>query len=259
MPSYNLQLISKYNFNSNIVILYFSTTDSTEIQFQAGQFLSLEVLPKTYRSYSIFSLGATVPDYFAVGINSHSKVGQTIIGLMVNTKPGGVGSQYADRAEVGENIRVVGPAGKFNLVESSNSKNFVATSTGLAPFVPMIERIRASSDELIKVYFGVKDLEDNFATAILSQFDNLELNICSEDEFDEEQTMKIQQHKHSKTFSQKVLKGYVTSYIIEDLKESGTKANNDFYLCGNPIMIESVKAELAKLGGENNTFEEKYS
>ncbi len=259
MPLFDIQLVHKYQFNQDIVILYY--TCSSELKYTAGQYISLEVLPKTFRSYSIFELGTIINDPFELDLNKNKKPTDYIIGLMINTRPGGIGSQYAQNCKVGDTVKALGPSGKFNLVKSQNSRVFVATSTGLAPFIPMINNIRKDSNEKIFVYFGVKSIEDNFAYSLLNSIPNLELNVCVELDpttKDSKDNSKLDCNLNN-NFKQKVQQGFVTGYLDSKLKTHEFEPNlTDFYLCGNPMMIEAVKEILTKQGA-NNIYEEKYS
>ena len=60
--------------------------------------------------------------------------------LLVSTRTGGDGSLYADAVEPGEATEIEGPFGGYRLERNAHRKVFVATGTGLAPFLPMFER-----------------------------------------------------------------------------------------------------------------------
>jgi all-trans-retinol 13,14-reductase len=240
MPVLNLTLTSKTKFNNNIYFLEL-TTDQ-QFEFSAGQLISLEVgaepkddgkIRKIYRSYSISGMT----------INTDK---QSVISIMVNTRPGGVGSQFVANSQVGDSMRAVGPTGSFRLVENNHQKVFVATSTGLAPFIAMIEEYKKSNSDKVYVYFGVKSLEDNFATEILSRFDNLNIEICVDSPFDHNS---IDVQTIPKNNIQNIHQGFVTNLILDRINDGiFTKTPTDFYLCGNPMMISNVETMLVSKG-----------
>ncbi len=92
-----------------------------------GQYVMLRVAPFEWRNYSI----ARAEDKRFV--------------LLVSTRTGGDGSIYARSVQLGAETEVELPFGTFQLQPNSHRRAFVATGTGLAPFLPMFAALAASN------------------------------------------------------------------------------------------------------------------
>ena len=89
-----------------------------------GQFARFRVAEHEWRDYSIAAADGRE------------------LTLLVSTRTGGCGSQFAERVAVGQETLMELPLGEFRLVGSSRRRVFVATGTGLAPLLPMMAELR---------------------------------------------------------------------------------------------------------------------
>ena len=96
-----------------------------EVVFEPGQFISIKVGETRINSYSIAG-----------------KVNVRQLGLIVDIKPGGEGSQFFANLKVGDEILFLGPLGKFVLRPDDGSEHliFLGTGSGIAPLKAMIEK-----------------------------------------------------------------------------------------------------------------------
>ena len=244
MSKITITLIHKTNLLPDITCLIFQTSDN--FNFEPGQFLAIEVAPKVYRSYSLFYCSSIKPSYYKTDLED-LQTGK-YIGLMINTKPDGVGSHWAKNIKLQQQFAAIGCNGSFIIKQSSNYKVFVATSTGIAPFVPMIEQLlKQNPTQDIKVFFGSlsrsEDFSNYFVDALLSKYPNFKIYKCY-DNLDVEQ----QDANHKL--------GRVTQIISQILSKQEMQ-NSDFYLCGNPMMIEAT-AKLLEENSVKNVYYEKY-
>jgi CDP-4-dehydro-6-deoxyglucose reductase len=120
---YQARVIQKEMFSSKVFHLTLQLDNPQTINFIPGQFLSIAVGPGANRSYSI----ASGPSR------------NTTIDLLVDVAPGGPGSQYFLKEEVGQPVSFIGPMGKFILEKEEGPIVFLATGTGVAPFKSMLE------------------------------------------------------------------------------------------------------------------------
>jgi ferredoxin-NADP reductase len=142
------------------------------------------------------------------------------------------------------NVQAIGPNGKFLLQSGPRPKCFVASSTGLAPFVEIINQIvQVDPKTPILVYFGVWNPNDDFAGQFLSGFANVKLITCC----DECPPEKLDQN---------TVLGRVTQVIPEQLGKSIT--DYDFYICGNQFMVEAMEKILIDLDC-STIYMEKFS
>jgi ferredoxin-NADP reductase len=244
MSKINIQLVHKVNLMETITCLIFET--KSELQFQPGQFLAIEVMPGVHRSYSLFHCSPTAPKYYPNGLEPIAS--GNYIGLMINTKPDGVGSHWARNIELKEDFAAIGCNGNFVIQGSNNPKVFVGTSTGIAPFVPMVgSLLEGNENEQIRLFFGSLTSTDDFAKTffedIKSKYKNFQMVSCY-DEFDT--GLEDSSHKL----------GRVTSIIPKQMSAEVMR-NSDFYLCGNPMMVEAT-AKLLQENRVENVYYEKY-
>nr|MDD3719793.1 FAD-dependent oxidoreductase [Candidatus Gracilibacteria bacterium] len=153
------------------------------------------------------------------------------------------GSKFICDSEIGTILKGVGPAGHFILRETKKSKLFIGTGTGFVPLYNQIigsERIGLSCK--IKLLFGLRTDEDIFYEDTLIKMKNNNSN------FDFEYYISREHDLHHKF-------GRVTDFI--------TKENiadfEEFYICGNPYMIDDSIQKLLDLGvSKEQIFTEKF-
>ena len=167
---------------------------------------------------------------------------------MISTKPGGTASVFFDEITVGTKLNAIGPSGRFALVNNDKPKVFVATGTGLAPFISMVHTIIKTNPEAkLDVFFGCWDLSGNFVNRfyndIVNTTPNLRIFTVAEDLKGEPET-------------ETTKGGRVTTVIPEVISDfNGT----DFYLCGHPAMVAAMEEVLRQNGaGDSNIIMEKF-
>jgi all-trans-retinol 13,14-reductase len=244
MSKITIELVHKTNLLTDITCLIFQTQDS--FKFKPGQFLAIEVAPKVHRSYSLFYCDNLQPNYYKTDLVDLQN--GKYIGLMINTKPDGVGSNWAKNITLQQKFPAIGCNGQFVIQESKNSKVFVATSTGIAPFVPMIESlIKQNLEQQITVFFSSlsqnEDFSDHFFDALKTKNPNLKVYKCYD-------SLELGKEDESHKL------GRVTQ-IIPAIMTIEQMQNSDFYLCGNPMMVEAT-AKLLVENGVENVYYEKY-
>jgi NAD(P)H-flavin reductase len=238
MPKMNLKLVNKQEISSQVFLNTFST--NSEFEYIPGQFLSFKVEDKTFRSYSIVEV-ATKSSYFnsdELNLESETK----FISFVVNTKQSGPGSKLMQDSPINTEVEAIGPAGRFKQQDTNLNKIFVCTGTGLAPFVPMIKELFTKyNTSTITIYFGAKTSQDVFVDKLFSpqELQKIKLIVCLSSELGLKGTRS----------------GFVNAAILEDVK---SYTEPEFYLCGNPVMVESVKLLLEEKGADK-IYLEKYT
>ena len=118
------------------------------MRFAPGQFVKLRVAEFEWRDYSIAA---------AAGAR---------LTLLVSNRTHGDGSDFADAAEPGAETEIEGPFGAYHLQPKGRRKVFVATGTGLAPFLPMFETMaRGGELDSAELYFGCRTSAEDITTA----------------------------------------------------------------------------------------------
>ena len=180
-----------------------------------GQFARIHVGNDAWRDYSI------------AGVDGHQ------VRFLISTRTRGQGSRFVEAAEPGTRTTIELPLGRFTPVPSDRRRVFVATGTGLAPFLPMFTAPGSREDDLL--IFGCRTCADDL-TALLPDPMPAVLRCISREDVDG------------------ALRGRVTSALETlDLDPAGT----DFYLCGSSAMVADGVALLERRGAEH-LFTEPY-
>lgn len=134
---------------------------------------------------------------------------------------------------VGDPINIKGPKGKFLLQEDGRRALFVASGTGLAPFISMIETLRHRGQQRDTVLLhGVSHPQD---LAWREQLTRLE----EEGGFPLRYVPTVSRPGESPDWSG--ASGRVEAIVEGQMDEHGlTPENSTLYLCGNPDMITAV-------------------
>jgi Na+-transporting NADH:ubiquinone oxidoreductase subunit F len=214
-----------------IVPQIFATSFMTaKLQTIPGQFVTFEVAPKEYRSYSI--------------VGNQDIEDRSLLEFMVNTRPNGVGSKWFASPKL--TISAIGPSGNFRLQDTALLKVFVATSTGLAPFVYMLSQLFAKDpNSKAVVYFGCVSNSYNITDLYLKQFEkypNFDYKVCTDDEC------------HLNPSHEKFYCGRVTEAMQKQITDF---VDTEFYVCGNPFMVNAV-VDMLKQKSATYIYTEKF-
>jgi len=137
----------------------------------------------------------------------------------------------------GDKVKIIGPFGKMSHVEKSHSGPivFIAGGIGITPFASMLQYM-ADNDEQREVtlfYFNATESDIAFREELshISENTSLKLKVV---------------HILSKQDNWEGEKGRFDTKLLEK-HCSGTLSQNDYYVCGPPLMINSVIKDLRKL------------
>jgi ferredoxin-NADP reductase len=142
---------------------------------------------------------------------------------------------------VGDAINITGPKGKFLLQPDGRRCLFVASGTGLAPFISMIETLRGRGQTRdIVLLHGVSY---DYDLAWREQLEELEAS----DGFPLRYVATVSRPQHCPTWTG--CTGRVETIVERQLDEHGlTPDTATIYLCGNPEMITAVEEIAAARG-----------
>lgn len=79
--------------------------------------------------------------------------------------------------KLGKKIEFLGPLGAFTLKNTQTKKYFIATGTGLAPFIPMLEACEKNKIET-ECFIGARTSDELYYTEKLSQFQYTKVHYC---------------------------------------------------------------------------------
>ena len=202
-------LMSKSQITPTIWELHWKLDEP--VRFAPGQFVRLRVADEEWRDYSIASA-----------------VDNEVM-LLVSTRTGGKGSRFAEQVAVGTETEIELPLGNYRLLSNRQRRVFVATGTGLAPFLPMLKELRdrgeAGNAELL---FGCATQADNPLSCFASVLPQSTL-VCVSREAP----------------SSGGFHGRVTAALGSLTFDPAT---TDFYVCGSAAMVADSRALLEKAG-----------
>jgi ferredoxin-NADP reductase len=199
---------------------WFEIPDMEEFRFVPGQFVSLSGIvngKKVTRAYSIASCW-------------HGNKFE----LCLNEVKDGIFSPFLFRLKPGDTVEMKGPHGMFVLKEPPNHSMFVATGTGIAPFLPMLQdRLARDSEHDYILVFGVR-----YDHSVLYK------------EIFEEMASKHKNFKFICTVTRpgpewKGNSGRVQQYVFGEI---GDRRDLDVYICGLKEMVNDVRDRLKELG-----------
>lgn len=228
-----VRLEDKRVHNEKFVQYKFELVEPFRLQFQAGQYVSLQVSDTgERRSYSICS---------KPGIDHGFE-------LLVDVTPAGVGVQFLENLAFGQQVEALGPMGRFVVQVEPREPElyFIATGSGIAPFYGMItDLLQDKQDQRpIHLYWGLRHPQD----------------MCWQEEF-ELLAEAFSQFHFEPILSQPpegwpLSRGRVTDLLYA--KDCPSEAG--YYICGGTSMIQDVAGLLKEknIAEEHIHFEKFY-
>ncbi len=210
----------------DIVETRFSLGEPSEMAHRPGQYVQLQApSPEgpVYRAYSISS-----PTYE-----------QSVVELIVRLVPGGIGSTYVHRLEVGNPIVFTGPYGEFHLNEDPNVEIIcVGGGCGMAPMKNIIYSLYDRwPQRKCWLFFGARTTNDIFYLEefqeLARKHPNLRVVYALSDPLEE-----------GEEWDGDI--GFIHLSVDKYLEANGE--NRQAFLCGPPPMIEAVMKVLAEKG-----------
>ena len=207
-------LVTKQRLTDSIWEVCFEVDEEVG-DWAPGQFARIHVGDNAWRDYSI------------AGIKGNQ------VRFLISTRTRGQGSRFVETAEPGTHTTIELPLGQFTATPSDRRRVFVATGTGLAPFLPMFATPERKHDDLM--IFGCRTGKDDLTSLLPDPMPEV-LRCISREDVDG------------------ALHGRVTDALETlDFDPAGT----DFYLCGSSAMVADGMALLERRGAKH-LFTEPY-
>ena len=164
--------------------------------------------------------------------------------LVISTVEGGRASELLFMSEPGLKTQVKGPYGRLLIPKTLPERLFlVATSVGIAPFLPMLSALKNRSQKVI-LFFGVRDRSEFFYQQELLELDWPEL------------TLVVCYSRTVTDLESYEREGHVTAHISSFAPNPDT---DHFLICGNPNMIDDCYGQLKTHGfSARQVVREKY-
>jgi ferredoxin-NADP reductase len=201
---------------------------------------SFTFLPGQYVFFVLEREGRALLRAYSIASSPHHK---GLLEFCVTRVENGFASTYLHNLNVGDDVKLKGPFGKFVLHETPQDILFIATGSGVAPFRSMINFALANkTKKKLQLLFGVRHEE----------------GILYHDEWEELKknhpnfTTTITLSKPTPTWHGE--QGYVQTKLDRFKPE-----HLDVYICGLGAMVNEVRAALAQRGcKEEHVYFERY-
>ena len=218
------EVVKKEWINDEVVELSFRFPEP--IDLIPGQHVSIQVGKDTWRYYSV------------------PIVKDKLLTLVISIRPNGVASKFMQALKLKDTVHITAPFGKYRLERTDRDIVFLATGTGIAPFIPMVQSLAQSKHSgKVDFVFGVRTNADNYLDRYIKEYlpliDNLNVTTC------------VSREQPS---TPNGVSGRVTEFIKNYIKEPGS-TEKDYYVCGIDYMVQDSLALLRKNGCVNTFFE----
>jgi len=234
------QVIDRVMETDDICSFYLAPHDGKRLPpFEPGQYLTFQVHPEgqpkpVTRCYSL-SDSPNHPDRYRVSIK---KVPPPPNEPMV--PPGLVSNYFHNSLKVDDIIDVKAPSGHFHIDQTKQTPVvLLGSGVGITPVLSILNSI-AESDSKRETWFflGVKNRSEHMMKehleAVAKQHENIEVKICYSRP--EASDVEGQDYHYGERVSVDLLKRVLPSN------------NYDYYLCGPPPMIKSLRTDLEAWG-----------
>lgn len=155
----------------------------------------------------------------------------------------GIMSSFVFNLKPGDKVAVYGPFGEFFAKDTDAEMVFIGGGAGMAPMRSHIfdQLKRLSSKRKISFWYGARSLRELFYQdeydALAAEFDNFKWHVAMSDPQPEDKW--------------DGLTGFIHNVLFEEyLKSHPAPEDCEFYMCGPPIMNQSVIKMLLDLGVE---------
>ncbi|MCS7093432.1 MAG: FAD-dependent oxidoreductase [Patescibacteria group bacterium] len=215
-------LIRKEKLNPDTHYFRFQLSDPKEINFIPGQYLILRIGDKN-RLYSIASAADK----------------KNLIEILVKIYPGGLASEFLLKLTPGVEVIFSGPSGVFRLRENHLRKIFLATSTGIAPFLSMIRSKKLRFETDYNLFWGLRLKTDTYFVNEL-----LKIRENSGGKFN----FRICLSQETQPVDPKIFLPGRVQIGLEKLIKPKDFPLFEFYLCGGSDFVEDLRNYLEKKG-----------
>lgn len=262
------EVVSNENVATFIKETVLKLPDGEDFEFEAGQYIQI-IIPPYEVEFKDFDISDKfIKDWQETGLlKLKSKVDEEVIRAysMANfplekgviklnvriatpplydlTIPPGKGSSYIFSKKPGDKVTVMGPFGDFKASDTDAEMVFIGGGAGMAPLRSIIfdQLVRLKTKRKITFWYGARSLKELFYKKdfddLAKEYDNFSWYIAlSRPEPEDNWTG---------------FTGFIHKVAYENyLKDHPNVEDIEYYLCGPPMMLESVLEMLDNLGVE---------
>ncbi len=169
---------------------------------------------------------------------------QDIVELCVSVKEPPSFTHFMNECiQLSGKLKVKGPYGGFVLRENTQAINFIAAGTGIAPIMGMIRDLALNQTNIpLRLFYGYRNSNQHYYAEELKQLVEKTENLSM---------LTIASREGPNP-------GYVQT-LVENFDFSGSKEQEDTYICGPPKMVDHAKEIMIQKGFQKTRiFVEKY-
>ncbi len=231
--SFQAKVAEHVELNKKYHSLRLELVDPHQLEFQAGQYISIAIGGGERRAYSITSTPAT----------KHA------VDLLVDIEPNGKGSTFMKNLKPGDAVEFMAPLGIFVLRQAQDEEQkllFVATGSGIAPFKSILFDLLEDKKDQREMWllWGLRKVEEMFWEEDWRQINEYYTNF----------------HYRLMISKPPGMWPLVSGHVDKELNDVALNQDWGVYLCGNKEMIAEVGQMVQNRGvAINNIHQEKYA
>ncbi|MBZ4672138.1 NADH:ubiquinone reductase (Na(+)-transporting) subunit F [Deferribacterales bacterium Es71-Z0220] len=266
------EVISNDNVATFIKEFTLKLPEGIDLDFEAGGYIQI-IVPPYEVDFKDFDIGEQyIKDWQDTGLLSlKSKVDEEVIRAysMANyplekgiiklnvriatpplydcTIPPGKGSSYIFSRKPGDKVMIMGPFGEFKASDTDAEMVFIGGGAGMAPLRSIIfdQLLRLNSKRKISFWYGARSLKEIFYKEdfdnLAKKYDNFTWNVALSQPLPEDNWTGYT--------------GFIHTVVYENyLKNHPAPEDVEYYLCGPPMMLDSVLNMLDSLGVEKENI-----
>ena len=263
---------SNHNVATFIKELILELPPGENVEFRAGGYIQIECPPHrcSFKDFDIeerfrkdwdrFNLWQYVSESKEAVIRAYSMAnypeerGIIMLNVRIATPPPktegippGQGSSYIFALKPGDQVNIMGPFGEFYARETDNEMIFVGGGAGMAPMRSHIfdQLCRLKSKRKISFWYGARSKNEMFYVEdfdkLVQENDNFKWYVALSEPLPED--------------NWEGYTGFIHEVLYEEyLKDHPAPEDCEYYLCGPPMMIQSVIKMLVDLGVEQENI-----
>jgi Na+-transporting NADH:ubiquinone oxidoreductase subunit F len=235
---YTCKCAAIVDLTHDIKQFHFELVEPEQLDYIPGQYVQL--LAPVYRKggeevYRAYSISSDPEEKRSI---------ETIIRLV----RGGICTTYCfEHLKVGDEVKINGPYGDFQLSDTDAPIVFMAGGSGMAPIKCILHHMRNTTNaRKATYYFGASKVDELFLVDQMKEFES--------DLADFRFVPVVAASEENENWTGQT--GLVTEAVQRDLKDA---SECEAYLCGSPGMIDAAIKVLIELGmGEESIFYDKF-
>jgi len=272
ISTFDAEVVSNDNVATYIKELVLKVDPSKNFEFKAGAYIQIEVPPYKKINFKDFDISE---DYieewkreglFNLSVKSDEKVirayslanppyeKDVMLTIRIATPPEnkpevkpGLGSSYVFSLKPGDKVQFTGPYGDFFVRDTQKEICFVGGGAGMAPMRCHILHLLNTLDSKRKItfWYGARSVRELFYYDVFKDLEEKHENF----KFYVALSEPIESEKWNG------MTGYIHQALYDNyIKQHDAPEDIEYYLCGPPIMVESVIKMLLNEGVEEDSI-----